>query len=37
LEGGGYELALSSWGLGQCAGDPRCLKERLEASLKALT
>ncbi|MFB3141032.1 MAG: hypothetical protein ACE1Z1_07550 [Candidatus Acidiferrales bacterium] len=37
LEGGGYELALSSWGLGQCVGDPNCLKERLEASLKALT
>ncbi len=37
LEGGDYELALSSWGLGKCAGDPRCLKERLEASLKALT
>jgi hypothetical protein len=36
LEGGGYELALSSWGLGKCAGDPRCLKERLEASLKLL-
>ncbi len=36
LEGGGYELALSSWGLGQCAGDPNCLKERLEASLKLL-
>ncbi len=37
LEGGGYELALSSCGLGKCSGDPRCLKERLEASLKALT
>ena len=37
LESGGYELALSSWGLGKCAGDPNCLKARLEASLKALT
>ncbi len=36
LEGGGYELALSTWGLGKCAGDPKCLKERLEASLKLL-
>lgn len=36
LEGGDYELALSSWGLGKCTGDPRCLKARLEASLKLL-